>query len=188
MLRTMSELATTVPPRATEADLLRMPNDGYKYELVDGEIRMSPGGARHGQVGVRLSALLHAFVSARKLGHVFESSTGFRLPGGNLRSPDVSFVSAGRFENESVPEGFPDLTPDLAVEVVSPGDSPRHVLDKVGEYLQAGTRLVWVIDPKRERAAVYRSLTAVRELRPEHALDGEVVVPGFTMALADLLK
>jgi Uma2 family endonuclease len=188
MLKTMSELATTARSLATEADLLRMPNDGYKYELVDGEIRMSPGGARHGQVGVRLSALLQAFVSERSLGHVFESSTGFRLPGGNLRSPDVSFVRAGRFENEQVPEGFPDLAPDLVVEVLSPGDSPRHVLDKVGEYLQAGTRLVWVIDPKRERAAVYRSLTDVKELRPDDSFGGEDVVPGFTVALADLLK
>lgn len=184
----MAELAATARPLATEADLLRMPDDGYKYELVDGEIRMSPGGARHGQVGVRLSAVLHAFVSERNLGHVFESSTGFRLPGGNVRSPDVCFVQAARFESERVPDGFPDLAPDLVVEVLSPGDSPRHVLDKVGEYLQAGTHLVWVIDPKRERAAVYRSLTAVRELRPEAALDGEDVVPGFTVPLAALLK
>ncbi len=72
--------------------------------------------------------------------------------------------------------------------MLSPGDSPRHVLDKVGEYLQAGVRLVWMIDPKRERAAVYRSLTDVRELRPEDAFDGEDVVPGFTLPLADLLK
>ena len=162
----MSELATTVRRLATEADLLRMPHDGYKYELVDGEIRMSPGGARHGQVGVRLSALLQAFAAERSLGHAFESSTGFRLPGGNVRSPDVSFVRAGCFENERPPDDFPNLAPDLAVEVLSPGDSSRHVLDKVGEYLQAGTRLVWVIDPRRERAAVYRSLTDVRELRP----------------------
>lgn len=184
----MAEVAATAGPLATEADLLRMPDDGYKYELVDGEIRMSPGGARHGQIGVRLSAALHAFVSERRLGHVFESSTGFRLPGGNVRSPDVCFVQAARFENDRVPEGFPDLAPDLVVEVLSPNDSPRHVLDKVGEYLQAGTRLVWVIDPKRGRAAAYRSLTAVRELRPEDALDGEDVVPGFTVRLAELLK
>jgi len=72
--------------------------------------------------------------------------------------------------------------------VVSPGDSPRHVLDKLGEYLQAGVRLVWVIDPKRERAAVYRSLTDVRELWPDDALDGADVVPGFSVTLADLLK
>jgi Uma2 family endonuclease len=184
----MSEMATTSSPPATEADLLRMPNDGYKYELVDGEIRMSPGGARHGQIGVRLSALLHSFVTEDSRGHVFESSTGFRLPGGNVRAPDVSFIRAARFENEQVPEGFPDLAPDLAVEVLSPGDSARHVLDKVGEYLQAGVPLVWVIDPRRERAAVYRSLTDVRELRPEDSFDGEDVVPGFRVSLAELLK
>jgi len=154
MPKTMPELATTARPLATEADLLRMPNDGYKYELVDGAIRMSPGGARHGQVGVRLSAVLHAFVIERSLGHVFESSTGFRLPGGNVRSPDVSFVRAARFENEQVPEGFPDLAPDLAVEVLSPGDSPRHVLDKVGEYLQSGVRLVWVIHDESEQPSI----------------------------------
>ena len=188
MLKTMPEVATTARTRATEADLLQTPQDGYKYELVDGEIRMSPGGARHGQVGVRLSTLLQAFVDGRTLGHVFESSTGFRLPGGNVRSPDVCFVRAGRFENERPPDDFPNLAPDLVVEVLSPGDSPRHVLDKIGEYLQAGTRLVWVIDPRLERAAVYRSLTDVKELRLEDSLDGEDVVPGFVVKLSDLLK
>ena len=188
MLKTMSETATTARPRATEADLLQMPQDGYKYELVDGEIRMSPGGARYGQISVELSVLLHAFAEPRGLGHVFDSSTGFRLPGGNVRSPDVCFVRRGRFENERPPDDFPDLAPDLVVEVLSPGDSTRHVLDKVGEYLQAGTRLVWVIDPKRERAAVYRSLTDVRELRPDDSFDGEDVLPGFAVKLADLLK
>jgi Uma2 family endonuclease len=188
MLKTMAELATTARPRATEADLLQTPNDGRKYELVDGEIRVSPAGTRHGQVILRLTLRIAAFVNEHGLGHVFESSTGFRLPGGNVRSPDTSFVKTGRFENERPPDDFPDLAPDLAVEVLSPGDSPRHVLDKVGEYLQAGVRLVWVIDPRRERAAVYRSLTDVRELRPEDAFDGEDVVPGFRVTLAELLK
>lgn len=188
MLRTMSELVTTVRPRATEADLLQTPSDGRKYELVDGEIRVSPAGTRHGQVILRLTLRIAPFVNQHSLGHVFESSTGFRLPGGNVRSPDTSFVRTGRFENERPPDDFPNLAPDLAVEVLSPGDSPRHVLDKVGEYLQAGTRLVWVIDPKRERAAVYRSLTDVKELRPEDSFDGEDVVPGFTVRLADLLE
>jgi Uma2 family endonuclease len=155
---------------------------------VDGEIRVSPAGTRHGQVIIHLTLQLAPFVNQHGLGHVFESSTGFRLPGGNVRSPDVSFVRMGRFTNERPPEDFPDLAPDLAVEVLSPGDSPRYVLDKVGEYLQAGVRLVWVIDPRRERAAVYRSLTDVTELRPGDAFDGEDVVPGFHVSLADLLK
>lgn len=188
MPNTMSGVVTTARRAATEADLLRAPKDGHKYELVDGEIRVSPGGARHGQVSLRLAAELHRFVTERRLGHAFDSSTGFRLPGGNVRSPDASVVVSGRLANERPPDDFADLAPDLAVEVVSPGDSPRHVLDKVGEYLQAGVRLVWVIDPKRESAAVYRSLTDVHELRPDDALDGADVVPGFSVTIADLLK
>ena len=96
-------MATTIRPAATEEDLLRTPKAGRKYELVDGQIRVSPAGTRHGRVCVRLVARLHAFVEDRRLGYVFESSTGFRLPGGNVRVPDVSFVSKGRFSGEQVP-------------------------------------------------------------------------------------
>jgi len=187
MLETMVDATMAARRDATEADLLRSPRDGRKYELVDGEVRVSPAGMRHGQVILGLTLRLAPFVQERGLGHVFESSTGFRLPGGNVRSPDLSFVRAGRFENERPPDDFADLAPDLAVEVLSPSDSPRYLLDKVGEYLQAGVRLVWVVDPQRERGAVYRSLTDVRELRREDALDGGDVVPGFSMTLADLV-
>lgn len=171
---------------ATEEDLLRTPRDGHKYELVDGEIRMSPAGGRHGAVSVQLATLLNGFVRERRLGRVFDSSTGFRLPGGNVRLPDVAFVAEGRFEG-GIPEGFPDLAPDLAVEVLSPGDRARDVLDKVGEYLQAGVRRVWVIDPARRHAVVYSSPTDVVRLGAEDSLDGEDVVPGFRCRLADVL-
>jgi Uma2 family endonuclease len=180
-------MATTAPARATEADLLAQPKDGNKYELVDGQIRMSPGGARHSQVSIRLAARLLAFATERGLGHAFDSSAGFRLPGGNVRSPDASFVAAGRFAGDRVPDDFADLAPDLAVEVVSPGDRPRHVLDKVGEYLEAGVRLVWVIDPQESKAVVYRSPSDVRELGPDDRLDGEDVLPGFRCRLGDVL-
>jgi Uma2 family endonuclease len=80
-----------------------------------------------------------------------------------------------------------ELAPDLAVEVLSPEDSPREVLDKVGEYLAAGVRLVWVIDPRASRAVRYRSLTDVHEIGPDGNLDGEEVLPGFRCPLADLL-
>lgn len=172
---------------ATEADLLRMPADGRKYELVDGEIRVSPAGARHGAVCVRLVLRLGRFVEEGRLGHVFESSTGFRLPGGNVRSPDVSFVKVGRFPEERISEDFSDVVPDLAVEVLSPEDRSRDVLDKVGEYLQAGVRLVWVVDPKRQTAVAYESLTAVAPISLDDALDGKDVVPGFRVTLRDLL-
>lgn len=174
--------------RRTEHDLRATPRDGRKYELVDGQIVVSPAGSRHGVVAVRLSARLLSFVDQHDLGYVLESSSGFRLTAGNVRSPDVSFVARGRFENDTVPDGFADLAPDLAIEVLSPDDRQRAVLDKVGEYLQAGVRMVWVIDPKAGRAAVYRSLTDVRELKAADSLDGEDVLPGFRCSLAEILK
>ena len=179
-------VATTTRP-ATEADLLRTPRDGRKYELVDGEIRVSPAGSRHGVVSLKVAARLLAFVSAQKLGHVFESSTGFRLPGGNVRSPDASFVARDRFEGDQPPEGFSPVPPDLAVEVLSPDDRPRAILDKVGEYLERGVRVVWVIDPRSRTATVYRSLSDVSRLGPDDDLDGQDVLPGFRCRLSDIL-
>lgn len=176
----------TVAQTVTDADLLRMPRDGRKYELVDGQICVSPAGYRHGRVAVRLTIKLGSFVAERQLGDVLESSTGYRLPGGNVRSPDVSFVAADRVP-AGEPAGFAELAPDLAVEVLSPEDREREVLDKVGEYLSAGVRLVWVIDPEQATAASFRSLTDVRRIERHGTLDGEDVVPGFTCTLAGLL-
>ena len=141
-------MATITRQIATEDDLLAAPEDGFKRELVDGEIRMSPAGARHGHVCMQLGSRLTAFVQTGDMGFVFDSSTGFRLPGGNVRLPDVAFVASGRFEGDNPPVGFSPVPPDLAVEVLSPSDRPRQVLDRIGEYLGAGVPLVWVIDPE----------------------------------------
>jgi len=96
-------MATTTRKVATEEDLLAMPRDGHKYELVDGEIRVSPTGNRHGEVIAQLSALLFNFVKPRRLGHVISGDAGFRLPDKNVRCPDVSFVACGRFPDDKVP-------------------------------------------------------------------------------------
>jgi Uma2 family endonuclease len=179
-------MATITRRVATEDDLRAMPKDGQKYELVDGEIRVSPAGDRHGFVAANLIVLLGAFVKQRRLGYVMSSDAGFRLPSKNVRSPDVSFVASGRFPNDTPPDDWGSLAPDLAVEVLSPGDRPRYVMDKVGEYLEAGVRLVWVIDPKKQRAVVYRSLSDVRELGPDESLEGQDVLPGFSCRLRDI--
>lgn len=181
-----TSVATPAKP-ATEDDLRSTPSDGRKYELVDGEIRVSPGGGRHSAVSLRVAARLLAYVTEHNKGHAFDSSVGFRLPGGNVRGPDASFVAAGRFPGDAPPDDFTDLAPDLAVEVLSPSERPRHVLDKVGEYLESGVRLVWVIDPRKAKAVVYRSLSEVTELQPSDHLDGEDVLPGFRCRLGDLL-
>jgi Uma2 family endonuclease len=177
----------TIARRATEEDLLAIPKDGQKHELVDGEIRVSPAGDRHSVVALHLAALLLEFVKEHRLGHVMGADAGFRLPSGNIRSPDASFVASSRFPDDIPPDDFGNLAPDLAVEVISPGDRPRHVFDKVGEYLEAGVRLVWVIDPRKERAVAYRSFSEVRELGAGDALDGEDVLPGFRCLLREIL-
>ena len=180
-------MATTTRRVATEEDLRNTPDDEI-YELVDGEIRMSPGGLGHSKTSTALVARLGSLVWKHGKGHVFGPNTGLRLPSGNVRCPDVTFIRAGRFPNEVVPDDWSDLPPDLAVEVVSPHDRTRWLLDKVGEYLDAGVRLVWVIDPQKQRATVYRSLLDVRELGPEGELDGEDVVPGFRCRLDELFQ
>jgi len=183
-------MATTTRTRriATEDDLRAMPEDGRKYELVDGEIRVSPAGDRHSVVALTLGARLLAYVKEHRLGHVMGADAGFRLPSGNVRSPDVSFVAKGRFPNDRPAEDWGSLAPDLAVEVVSPGDRPRYVLDKVGEYLAAGVRLVWVIDPAKQKATIHRSLTDARTIVGDEILDGEDVVPGFQCRLRDVVE
>ena len=186
----MTERPTQAPTGrpATEEDLLAMPDDGQQYELVDGEIRASPTGLRHGVVTTRLAARLGRFVEERRLGHVLGPDAGFRFPSRNVRNPDVSFVASGRFPNDEVPDDFGDLAPDLAVEVLSPRDRPQYVLDRVGEYLEGGVRRVWVIDPSHGRAFVYRSVVEVRRLEPDGTLEGEDVLPGFRCPLREVLS
>ena len=104
-------MATITRRIATEQDLLAMPKDGQKYELVDGEIRVSPAGDRHSAVALALGARLLSFARTHRLGHVMGADAGFRLPSKNIRSPDVSFVAAGRFpiSDESADERQADV-------------------------------------------------------------------------------
>jgi Uma2 family endonuclease len=175
----------------SDADLVRLSGDGRKHELVDGELRVSPAGGRHGQVTVELLVRLHLHVCAAHLGVVLDSSTGFRLASRatgryDVRSPDISFVATGRLPDDVAPSGFVELAPDLAVEVLSRDDRRRDVLEKIGEFLDAGTRLVWVVDPASRTAAVYRSTTDVSQLGPDDLLDGADVLPGFSCRLREL--
>jgi Uma2 family endonuclease len=172
----------------SDEELQRLQNNGSKYEVVDGELRMSPAGWRHESLVAELLTRMRSFAKERRLGDVLGSNVLYVLPSGNRRAPDVSFVAAGRLLREAGKSVFPELAPDLAVEVLSPADSPRAVLDGVGEYLESGVRLVCVIDPDKRRAVVYRSLSQAREIASSDSLEGEEVLPGFSCPLADLFE
>jgi Uma2 family endonuclease len=164
----------------TADDLLRLPKDGCKYELVKGELRVSPAGLRHEKIGMKLGQLLLNFVEQNHLGEVYGSSAGFKLPNGDVRSPDVSFVSSDRLPDGQTPEGFAEFLPDLAVEIVSPTDRATEIAEKIGEYLAHGVQMVWLVNPRAETITVYRSMTDVMTFYSTDDLLADPILPGFS--------
>lgn len=170
----------------TAEELFDMPQNDKKVELVKGEvIYMSPTGGIHGVIASRLDRRLGAYVEQNELGIVCIAEAGFTLNRGpdEVRAPDVSFVAKEKLAKSGIPDEYWDFAPDLAVEVLSPSDRASDVLEKINEYLRAGTKIVWVIDPKSKTALVYRSDGSIRRLTKEDELDGEDVVPGFRCPL-----
>jgi Uma2 family endonuclease len=166
-----------------------MPDDGYRYELVKGElIQMSPTGDEHGQVTMELATILHQFVKKHNLGRVYAAETGFKLESGpdTVRAPDVAFVSRERVEATGTLTGYRSGAPDLVVEVLSPSDRIGKVEAKVKQWLETGARMVWVVSPKLHTVTVYRSLTDIVTLTEKDNLDGGDVVPGFQIKVAEI--
>jgi Uma2 family endonuclease len=172
----------------TIEDMYDVPQDGRKYELIKGEVKVSPAGMIHEQVGVKLIFLLMLYLRENKIGGVYGSSVGFSLPSGDLLSPDVSFVRTDRLPGGKIPDSFGTMSPDLAVEIVSPGDSMTDVEDKVDLYLSNGSALVWVINPRSRRAIVYRAGKQPRVLQGDDTLDGDDVLPEFSCMLSELFE
>jgi Uma2 family endonuclease len=172
----------------TAEDLSRHP-DRDRYELVAGTLRGSePPGGVHGQVAMSLGYRLHGFVVGTRLGVVLVES-GFVLRRGpdTVRGSDLSFVTAERLGPGVVPAGFLPVAPDLAVETRSPDDRPAEVAEKVANYLDAGTRLVWVVDPANRDVVVYRADGSVTRLGAMDWLDGEAVLAGFRCLVGEVL-
>jgi Uma2 family endonuclease len=174
----------------TADELLRLAVADKRTELVRGQLVVRElAGYRHGDVAARILGALFAFVNSRALGRVFTAETGFplRRKPDTVRAADVSFVRQDRLPHPA-PRGFAELAPDLVVEVLSPDDRPGEVLSKVGDWLEAGARLVWVIDPERRDARVYRADGSQLHLSEGDQLDGESVVPGFQCAVRGLVS
>jgi len=175
----MTIMTTKVP--ATLQDLLNTPKDGNKYELVDGEILVSPAGMRHSEVISNIIGLIWEFLQENPIGKVYGSDVGIMFPSGNVRSPDVTYVSNTKLPGGESPKTFGELIPDLAVEVLSPTDSLKQLGRKIGEFLENGVPLVWLVDPARQTVTVYRSLTDTQQLTSNDLITAEPVLPGFSV-------
>ena len=176
------------PPALLTADELQhvyVPDK--RVELVRGllVVRELPG-MRHARVAMDLALALGAHVRAAALGRVY-AEAGFKLASNpdTVRGPDVAFIRRDRIPDPE-PTGFAHFAPDLVVEVISPGDRAGEVLAKVADWLSAGTRLVWVLDPARRVARVYRDDGTEQILTADESLDGGEVVPGFSCPLSEI--
>jgi Uma2 family endonuclease len=172
----------------TAEQLLTLDLPNKSTELVHGRLIVrEPPNTYHGLLQSRLNLLVASFVHEHRLGAVFGQDTGFKIATDpdTVRAPDLAFVRQDRMALIG-PRGYAALAPDLVAEILSPDDRPGEVLTKVGEWLAAGVRLVWVIDPDRSVASVYRADGTVTTVPENGELAGETVLPGFLCQLADV--
>lgn len=161
---------------------------GKTVELVRGRLVIGePPGFYHGVIAGRLARWLGEFVEERSLGFVV-GEAGFRIASNpdTVRAPDVSFVSRSRLTG-TLPRGFAPLAPDLAAEIISPSDRRPELLAKVADWLAAGVKVVWVVDPESRSAQVFRADGSIAVVAEEGMLRGDDVLPGFTCSMAQLL-
>lgn len=175
--------------RMTIEEYEALEQDEPGYELVEGELkRTPPAGGQSSSMAVGIAAHLWNFVTPRQLGMVFGADGGFvlRRDPDTLLVPDVAFVRTDRLPPESEQERFWRLAPDLVVEVISPSDRVRDVVAKVQRYLDAGVRLVWVVEPRRHSVTVYPANGDSHVLLPGDVLGGGDVLPDFRLPVADV--
>ena len=181
-------MATTTRLMTAE-ELLDMPDDGFRYELVRGELtRMAPTKNYHGEIAAYVAGTLVPHVRGNGLGKVYIAETGFLLASdpAHVRVPDIGFVQRDRIEQIGRPDSLWPEPPALAIEVISPSDRYSDVEEKVFDYLEAGTLMVILLEARTRTAKVYRSPTDVIVLTEADTLDGGDVVPGWRMPVAEI--
>ncbi len=183
----MQELQQDLSPQHTSMTLEEfLENDVEGYEYIKGElIPMAAASIRHGAISIRIIRYLDPHVHSNNLGHLYTAETSFKV-GDRVLKPDVAFVTRKRMTDDE-DKGFP-IPPDLAIEVVSPTDIQSQVTAKALAYLEAGTPLVWVIDPVSYTVTVYKSKTDIKILTQEDTLTGDDVVPGFSCSVELLFE
>lgn len=173
----------------TAEDLMAIPEDGWRYELAHGRlVRMAPASWIPGVIASRTGHLIQSFLDDHPLGYCTGADTGFLLQRDPdvVRAPDVAFVRADRVAPDDLPRRYFPGPPDLAVEVRSPTDRMSDVLHRIADSLDAGTPLVWFLDPERRSAIVFRADGSISMVGEHDELSGEAVLPGFALPLSAL--
>ena len=176
------------PGTATARDVLEIHDrEGRLCELVDGTLVEKAMGYQEGQLGFVLMGYLWEFLKRQDLGIAAGPDGMLKLTTGLVRIPDISYVSWDRLPGRKRPTApIPRLPLDLAVEILSKGNTKAEMARKLREYFEAGTRLVWLIDPKRRTIRVYTTLDRPQVLGEGDTLDGGDVLPGFALAVTTL--
>lgn len=165
-------------------------NENIRLErTAKGElIIMSPAGGETGNSNAGLTAQTWIWNEQNKLGKVFDSSTGFKLPNGANRAPDAAWVTLERWNALTAEQKkkFPPICPDFVVELMSPSDSLKETQDKMKEYRDNGARLGWLINRKSRQVEIYRQGAEVELLSSPATLSGEDILPGFMLSLESI--
>ena len=181
------QAAISLAPLETDMTLEEfLESDLEGYEYVKGVlIPMPPTSGEHGDISSNVQWYLYSHVRGNQLGRVYTSDTGFRI-GERVLMPDIAFVSSARLPDDR--RKVFSIPPDLAVEIVSPTDVHYNVIEKAFAYLDAGTRLVWIIEPVGKTVTVYRSQTNIKTFTIDDTLSGEDVVEGFSCQVSQLFE
>jgi Uma2 family endonuclease len=171
----------------TADELMRMPDDGHRYELIKGELlTMSPTSGKHGVVTMRLSRILANYIEEAGLGLTFAADTGFKLENDpdTVLAPDFAFVAADRLS--TVPDGYVNLAPDLVVEVVSPSQGHKEMRRKAEQWILYGVKFVWLVNPKKKTIDVFSEHMPTVSLTEADELSADEVIAGFRLQLKQL--
>lgn len=159
-----------------------------EYEVVNGQPEEKEmAGALHSGVGTRLIIRLGVYAETNKLGSIYGPDATYQI-GINERLPDVSFISAARLPQDGEPTTKWMLVPDLAIEIISPNDLYGKVKSKIREYLTAGVREVWIVEPEFKMITIYRSQTDFTVFAEDDELVSDSLLPGFRLKLSELFQ
>jgi len=172
--------------RMTEEEFMRLPHDGRKWELVDGEAREVPTSITDDMIVMNLGAMFKPYAQGR--GYLTASQAGFRMMNGNVRCPDAAFTRKERFPGGKPPNTFADFAADLCIEIISPSEEPAEMRQKLIEYFSSGAQQVWHLFPEARRVLIYTSPLESQSYEADDEMNAGDLLPGFHCRVSELFE